>query len=70
MGENAATVASALESLYLGPPDLQEAHHAPLRDGWYLATNNNSTRMTKLICAAAELAGLRRGSDLAISLGN
>ncbi|GIK56081.1 MAG: hypothetical protein HND44_01630 [Chloroflexi bacterium] len=57
------------EDLYPGRPDLARDHSAKLSSGWWLGTNVSRAAISRIIEMACDVASLRFGRDLQISLG-
>lgn len=57
------------EDLYPGRSDLARDHSAKLSSGWWLGTNVSRAAITRIIEMACDVANLRFGQDLQVTLG-
>jgi len=64
-GRKRRYIAQSVVELYPDRPDLRGCNER-LPDGWYVATNLNNQLKKSIIKAAAEVAGLAYGSDIAV----
>lgn len=56
--------------LYPGRPDLCREHSVKLNSGWWLGTNHSRATISRIVEMAADVVGLRFGSDLTANLGD
>jgi len=68
-GRKRRYVAGQRGELYPTNPELAEKHSRQLRSGYWLGTNVSHQQIESILKTACEVAGLRYGSDLAITLG-
>lgn len=69
-GRTRRYLARKAEELYPGRPDLSQEHSTKLRSGWWIGTNHSRASISRIIEMAADVVGLRFGSDLMINLGD
>ena len=62
-------MAGTKEELYPDRPDLCNDHSYRLKSGQWIGVNYSVTSIQDIIMIAAEVAGLKFGSDLIVSLG-
>lgn len=63
-------VAREAMSLYQSSPDLAKDYAAELVPGWYVDTNLSQQQVKKRAQAAAEVAGLKYGTEVTISVND
>ena len=68
-GRTRRYLARSPEELYPGRPDLAREHSAKLKSGWYLGTNVSKAQIERIIEMACEVAPLRFGRELVVSVG-
>ncbi len=66
-GRKRKYIARKVEELYPDRPDLRD-HFEKLPGGWLVGTNLNNALKRSIIKLAADVAGLRMGSDLQVDL--
>ena len=68
-GRTRRYLARAPEELYPGRPDLAREHFYRLQSGWYVGTNVSHAQIERIIEMACEVARLRYGTELIVSVG-
>ncbi len=68
-GRRRRYLARNAEELYPGRPDLARDHSTQLSTGWWLGINLSRAAITRIVEMACDVANLRFGQDLQISLG-
>ncbi len=67
-GRSRRYLARTRAELYPGRPDLEQYSHQ-LRSGWWVGTNYSRVSIDQIIRMACEVAGIKYGKDLTVSLG-
>lgn len=67
-GRTRRYLARSPEELYPGRPDLAREHSAQLQSGWYVGTNVSHAAIERIIEMACEVAQVRLGKELIISV--
>lgn len=68
-GRTRRYLARAPADLYPGRPDLAAEHYAKLKSGWYVGTNVSRAQIERITQMACEVARLRFGHELTVSVG-
>ena len=68
-GRTRRYLAHAPEDLYPGRPDLAREHSAQLKSGWFIGTNVSKAQIGRIIEMGCEVARIKFGRDLTISVG-
>jgi hypothetical protein len=69
-GRTRRYIARDQNDLYPGRPDLAQEFSHQLRSGWWLGINISRKQVERIIQMACEVAGLRYGRDLTVTLGS
>jgi hypothetical protein len=67
-GRTRRYLARSPDDLYPGRPDLAREHYAQLQSGWYVGTNVSHAAIGRIIEMACEVARIRFGKELVISV--
>ncbi|PUE06061.1 hypothetical protein B9Z51_17640 [Limnohabitans sp. T6-5] len=68
-GRKRRYLAKSPNELYPGRPDLAASHFAKLSSGWFIGTNVSKAQIERITEIACEVARLRFGSQLNVSIG-